>query len=542
MKLGLNQSSLPSSIRSSICAVTLPALALAIGAAVVGCSSTSSKGGLFSSNPSSANDGGTNPGDDSANDPPHALGIIALGESHESGGSTPTPYVSASFIPDSTTSATCTSTISGCTVPVVATCQGQVAPQCGGGAEALCTLDASCNAGWTCQAACTEQCGTGEECYVESSGAEACRPIESFNAGALAFAGTTTPLTLYPPYSFTPIGSGSLFLAGAALEVQGSGSTGAGFAAFDEKFTATTFMQTSPSLSTLSASDVWGGGSIPVGWAPGADSIIVSVTGPLGMAQCPATDSSGHFDVPREVVNAVLGSGTQSITLSVTREHNDVHKDAKTQGTLTTATVQPIGFLELSTSSTESFSFQGCGASETGSTETMCSDGCVDLQVSTTDCGTCGHVCAGGDYCSNGTCYGTSQQCGSLTTCSDGCQNLETSNTDCGSCGHPCTNGQTCSDYECSGNTGTTCSSCEVTVEGSGGACATQYTTCANDANCGDYSSCMGACATGDSTCEENCEVEYESGMTEAENLQTCICSQQCTSQCSTDSFCTKAL
>jgi hypothetical protein len=172
----------------------------------------------------------------------------------------------------------------------------------------------------------------------------------------------------------------------------------------------------------------------------------------------------------------------------------------------------------------------------------MCNDGCVDTQTSLTDCGTCGHACSDGDYCTNGTCYGTSAQCGTLTSCPDGCQNLETSNTDCGACGSPCTGEQTCSDFKCTGGSSTTCNSCETTAEESGGACATQYTACANDANCNDYTSCMGACAAGDSTCQENCEIEYQSGMTEAENLQTCVCTQQCSSQCSTESFCTQSL
>ena len=332
MKLGL--------IRPS---TTIGTLGIALALATAGCSSSDSKGALF------AGDGGTNGNDGgttTSTDPPHALGIVALGESHESGGTTSTPFVSASFIPDATTAASCTQSIAGCTVPMVATCDGKTGPLCG--ADEVCALDSSCTA--TCQTPCTVQCAVGEECYFVTPGSQACRTIEAFNAGALAFAGTTTPLTLYPPYTFEPTGSGSLFLAGAQLEVQGSGATGAGFAAFDQKFTATTFLQTSPSLSTLQASQVWGSGPIPVGWAPGNDSIVVTVSGPLGLAQCPATDSSGQFQVPRAVVNAVLGSGGQSITVSVTREHNDIDKNAKTQGTLTAETVQPIGFLEVSTS------------------------------------------------------------------------------------------------------------------------------------------------------------------------------------------------
>jgi hypothetical protein len=517
MKLGL--------IRPS---TTIGTLGIALVLATAGCSSSDSKGALFTG------DGGTNNGNDggttSSAEPPHALGIVALGESHESGGTSSTPFVSASFIPDATEAASCTQSIAGCTVPMVATCDGKSGPLCG--ADEVCALDSSCTA--TCQTPCTVQCAVGEECYFVTPGSQACRTIEAFNAGALAFAGTTTPLTLYPPYTFEPTGSGSLFLAGAQLEVQGSGATGAGFAAFDQKFTATTFLQTSPSLSTLPASQVWGSGPIPVGWAPGNDSIVVSVSGPLGLAQCPATDSSGQFQVPRAVVNAVLGSGGQSITVSVTREHNDIDKNAKTQGTLTAETVQPIGFLEVSTSSTESFSFEGCAGGEA-----VCADGCVDLQTSGTDCGACGNACQAGQYCSSGSCYGTTSECGSLTSCSDGCQNLETSNADCGSCGHACTGGQTCSDFECTGGTTTTCTSCETTAEE--GACASDYSTCENDSNCTGYSSCVSGCA-GNTTCNQNCQVEYASGMTEAENLQTCICTQQCTTSCSADAYCALSL
>ena len=42
-------------------------------------------------------------------------------------------------------------------------------------------------------------------------------------------------------------------------------------------------------------------------------------------------------------------------------------------GTLVTATVQPIGYLDLTTSSTETFEVQGCPGNETA-----CGAGCVD--------------------------------------------------------------------------------------------------------------------------------------------------------------------
>ena len=52
---------------------------------------------------------------------------------------------------------------------------------------------------------------------------------------------------------------------------------------------------------------------------------------------------------------------------------------------MTTATVQPVGWLEMTTMSTESATFQGCGA--TG--ETMCPDGCYDTQTDQYHCGSC---------------------------------------------------------------------------------------------------------------------------------------------------------
>src|SRR5262249_26297785 len=163
------------------------------------------------------------------------------------------------------------------TLPMPAQCDGRHAPTCQ--TDEVCTLDEACKP--TCRKPCTMECGTGEECYFATPTAQACRKVESFDAGALAFAGTTTPITLYPPYSFVGETSGAPFLAGAQIEVQGSGATVAGFDKFDETFHATTFLQTVPALDKLPLSQVWGAGDIPIGWLPGSDDVVISVSGPL---------------------------------------------------------------------------------------------------------------------------------------------------------------------------------------------------------------------------------------------------------------------
>jgi hypothetical protein len=334
----------------------------------------------------------------------------------------------------------CSKTIAGCTVPLTAVCDGTTAPRCG--AQEACTLDPkTCTP--VCQKACTKACGTNQECYFATPTDPECRNVETFDSGALAFSGTTTPITLYPPYSFaSSTDNGAPFLAGASIEVQASGAATVGFDKFDEKFQATTFLQTSPALSSLTLAQVWGTGTIPVGWAPGNDAIQVEVAGPAGAATCDANDGSGHFDIPREVVSAVVGTSSQSLVISVTRKRVETKKDAKTKGALTTATVQPVGFLQLTTMSTESASFVGCVGGET-----MCGDHCASLESSSTDCGICGNVCKNGAYCSGGKCYGgtTPPGCSAgLTLCNGVCVDTQTDNANCGLCNSPCTGALSC--------------------------------------------------------------------------------------------------
>jgi hypothetical protein len=476
---------------STILAACIP---LGVVAAIVGgCSGTSNGigGGPHADGGGGADSSGSGGDDGSAEanpDPlggPHALGIITLGESHAPSGGTATPLVIASFIPDASATGGCSTTIAGCTFFAAPSC----GPASACGAKQLCEYDKQCHP--ACTDACTAQCAADEECYFPSPGQPSCRKREGFDAGALAFSGTTTPITLFPPYTYQATSSGSPFLAGASLEVQGSGATGAGFDAFDETFTATTFLQTSPRIDQTPLTTVFGAGSVPISWAPGQDTVVVGVSGAGGYATCTTTDASGRYDVPRAVITAAIGNkGGSAVSISVQRVRRDLHKDLKTHGSLLTATVQPTAWLELVTSSMETASFHGC----TSASETLCSDGCHDTQVDPSNCGKCGNVCPAGDYCSGGSCMGTSSD------------------------GGPPDSGA--------------CLACEQQAEM--GACSSETNACFADASCTGFLMCVSKCAAGDTACRSACATQYPTGATEADTVRSCICANcaSCATQC----------
>ena len=456
-------------------AFSFPCLALTLVAYGSGC------GG---SQPELGGGGGGGGDDGGSSTTPHALGTIVLGESHAPTGGTSTPVVAAAFVPDAAAVAQkCATQISGCSFVS--------APQCGGsgascGVGETCTWDSACSA--TCTAACTLQCGTGQECYFASPNQPACRQTQTFDAGALNFAGAgmTVPLTLFPPYQLESTGQGAPFLAGKTIEVQASGAAGAGFDKFDEQFTATTLLQTN--LASISAATVSGTGAIPITWAAGNDSINVTVSGPGGVATCTATDSSGSFQVPRAVVNAAIGkNGASELSLSVTRERDEWHKSEAVHGQLSTATVQPIGWLELTTASNESATFPVTVQQCSGSGEMMCPDGCFDILVDQYHCGSCTTVCSSTQSCVNG---------------------------------------------QCTTGTTTDCTTCQNTADSS--TCASAFTTCTSDSQCSSFGSCYTGCASGDTTCQSNCESSYPTGYTDYINYKDCICFSACPTQCAT--------
>ena len=550
--------------------ISLTAVVSALASA--GCSGSSSSPGGLLGPPGGGADGGV-----ATSEPPHALATIVLGETHPSGQSTSSAIVSASFFPDAAAVSSCGTNVAGCTVAAPAVCDGVTGPLCQ--SNQVCALDAACKP--TCKAACTVQCPTDQECYFASASTQSCRPIQSFDAGPLVFSGSglASGFTLFPPaYTYSAANNGNPIVPGGQIQVTASGSTAAGFAPFQETFKATTLLQTVPALSKLTSANVFNPQGLALGWQPGADSVVITVSGPKGSASCAAQDSSGAFTVPSQVIDTVSGTGTTSLTISVTRARVERKTDGKTQGTLVAATVQPVGYLDLTTMSSETVTIQGVQGCASG---TMCSTGCVDLSTSSANCGTCGHSCGTG-YCSGGTCYGTTSNCtspltscsgvcvnlststsncgdcgfvcpssdscvngvctagsscGSLTSCADGCRDLQTSSTDCGTCGNSC-DGGTCSGGVCS--TSTTCTSCETSAET--GTCASSYSACTADANCSNYSSCMSGCSPGDTACQSTCQLDYATGATEARNLQSCICNTACPSSCATATYCTQTL
>ncbi len=429
--------------------------------------------------------------DDPSTQPPHALGSIVLGESHgtSAGGSTrSTPIVTATFTPDASLAKSCKTKIEGgCEIIAAPKCTKSTTTGTGCLANEACTFDdactAVCKAFTTTTTTCETPCGTGEICKVTGTTA-ACVKVQTFDAGPIAFSGTTTTITLFPPYDFETTGQGAPFLGGSELRVQAQGALEAGFEKFDEKFTATTFVQTDPPLGKIPRATVFGTGPIPVGWAPSAastsDTVIVTVTGSAGTATCKLKDTAAKFDIPRSVVKAAQGAtaaSTAPISLSITRQRKEVHKDKVAKGELAITPVQPVAWLELVTQSSESASFQGC----TSSGQSLCDDVCTDITTDPDNCGTCGKVC---------------------------------------------TSGQTCNSGVCAGST-TSCISCKSNAKL--GVCSTQSQSCELNSSCSNLSFCVSQCTT--ATCVSNCNATYSAGVSAFAPLKACW-DTQCASSC----------
>jgi hypothetical protein len=302
-------------------------------------------------------------GSPTAEDPdaPHALGTIVLGESHASGEVSARPIVSVTFVPDAASSKPETRNVAGCELLPSGSATG--APP-GGSTKA------------------------------------------GFDAGAItisgAISGATTPITLLPPYAYEGDARGAPFSAGAKLEVQAAGAANAGFERFHETFTATTLVQTSPPLAKLPRTSVFGTDALPIAWVAGAHDLWITVSGEGGSLRCKADDAKGRFEIPREVVKTALGKAT-TLSLAVARERLALTKGHKTKGKLEGATVRPVGWLALSTTSIETASFQCSGAECTGDSTTVCQD------CRTTMCKTEFDACT------------ADATCPFLRTCLDGC-------------------------------------------------------------------------------------------------------------------------
>ncbi|MCA9713220.1 MAG: hypothetical protein H6713_12820 [Myxococcales bacterium] len=408
-------------------------------------------------------------------DEPHAQGTIILGESHPAGGGSSVPFVAASFVPnvEGGGAGGCWETVQGCKIALT--------PDCGDGcnADEYCAFDDSC--GSTCARLCDASCGADEVCYFPAPDSPACKKIEPFDAGALTFLGTPIPINLFPPYAFSG-DSGTPFSPGGAGSVQASGATAAGFASFEVAFTGTQFIQTSPSLDKLGIGDVFGDGPLPVRWQAGDGEveITVSVTGDdfsSGQVTCEADDASGSFDVPRAaLLAAVDGAGLSGVSVSIRRARTDRTKHLMTKGELTGVTVEPEGWVDVVTISTESHTFMGCQPGES-----FCGDSCIDTQWDDDNCGGCGESCPNGDSCNDGACNGVD--------------------------------------------------SCNACAEDSAtGDCKAVNDACAADPQCAALDACLIPCQTQD--CVQECANMYSDGIDLYNETVYCICEDACVLEC----------
>lgn len=415
-------------------------------------------------------------GDTGVPDEPHALGTIVLGESHPATGGSATPSVSAVFIPNAEGSAakTCNEVIAGCELAKIPDCDGSCE------SDQYCGWSDSCTP--TCLQICDAQCSDGEVCYFPSPGTTGCKKVETFDAGALSFIGTPIPITLFPPYAFMG-DDGSPFSSGGKATVQASGAAGAGYEAFEREFTGTQFIQTSPTLDKIGFSEVFGSGDIPISWVPGSGDVTITATVTAadfttGTITCKAEDAAGSFEVPRAALEGALGGETvNGLSLSITRRGRDLHTDLTTKGELVGETVQPVGWLEVITSSTEFHAYMGCAPGEA-----ICDDSCVDVQYDDANCGGCGEACAEADYCEEGTCVGE-----------------------------------------------TACFSCFD--DSLLGACKSQNDACQSYAPCKTFDTCYSACQT--QACADACvEAADQMALDLFNAIGGCVCDEACTNEC----------
>jgi hypothetical protein len=116
----------------------------------------------------------------------------------------------------------------------------------------------------------------------------------------------------------------------------------------------------------------------------------------------------------------------------------------------------------------------------------ICDGACVDEKSDPNNCGSCGHVCQGGQQCFSGTCACPADKSDS---CGGECVDEQTDVNNCGACHNVCPNGSGCNAGQCGACAGKIC----------GSACVD---TKSDPAHCG---ACDNACPQGDLCTEGVC-------------------------------------
>jgi hypothetical protein len=180
-----------------------------------------------------------------------------------------------------------------------------------------------------------------------------------------------------------------------------------------------------------------------------------------------------------------------------------------------------------------------------------CSDGVQNEDETATDCGgSCAPLrgCAVGDACivdadcANGACV--SGACADVPrNCIDGSLDGDETDVDCGgSCapalecddGKACAAGVDCKSAICNGGlcgTGQTCDACITSATGASGGCASEASSCQNDADCAAFTTCTGQTPC-DQQCVATCVSQHQSGASEFLRLQQCVCTTACYTPC----------
>jgi hypothetical protein len=127
-----------------------------------------------------------------------------------------------------------------------------------------------------------------------------------------------------------------------------------------------------------------------------------------------------------------------------------------------------------------------CGAA-------VCGTSCTNLNGDTSNCGSCGNVCAAGQLCASGVCTA----CPSV--CAGACTDLGSDAANCGTCGHACGASASCDNGACV-PCAMACSGACVDLSSDNANCGSCGTACAPGASCGNgvctacSMLCAGAC------------------------------------------------